>query len=93
MYLLILNRNRDRSDHSGRKLQLLLLDERAARVEHPHDEGPWGFVRVSDLIGVSDGVDVDEGTFSRRDPDGTEPHLVFGVLNRERALTEQEQRN
>ena len=64
----------------------------AAPVEHPHDEVPWGVVRVSDLVGVSDGVDVDEGALSRRDPDGTEPHLVFGVLNRERAIPEQEQR-
>ena len=63
--LLILNRNRDKSEHSCRKLQFLLLDERAARVEHPHDEGPRGVSFGFPIsLGFSDSVDVNESNFA-----------------------------
>ena len=40
----------------------------------------------------SDGIDVDESTFARRDPDGTEQYFVVRILNRARATPEHEQR-
>jgi hypothetical protein len=68
--LFILNRELDRPDNSGRKLQLSLLDEAAAPVEHSDDEIPRGVVRVSNLVGISDRVDVHERAIPKQEQRG-----------------------
>ena len=80
----------ERPDHSGRKLQPPLRTSvpRRSNTRTTKFHGVSSGLPIS--FGVSDRVDVDEGALSWRDSDRTEPHLVFGVLNRERAITEQE---
>ncbi|MGH9315059.1 MAG: hypothetical protein ACRD1S_17880 [Vicinamibacterales bacterium] len=76
----------ERGDGARRDLKPPFLRQFAAPIEDLHGKVP------PDYVWITDPVDIHPHGLTNPDADWSEQHLVFGVLDRERAIAEQEQR-
>src|SRR4029450_12194701 len=86
------HRDLERADGARRDPERAFLDGFSLTVEDANRELPRPYVRVADLVRIPDRIDVDPRALTDAEPDRAEPYFVFGVLDRERALSEHEQR-